>query len=103
MLSDPPLSDPDSPRIAGDLRAIVPILDRKLVKTCHIALPDMPKPVGAIAYSEKLFSYVKFYPTLEAAQRASERMIKHGNTVVLTRVPKGLVLWVLEPDAQLVQ
>ncbi|WP_421656809.1 hypothetical protein [Leptothermofonsia sp. ETS-13] len=79
------------------------ILDRKLVKTCHITLPDTPKPVGAIAYNDKLFSYVKFYPTLEAAQRASERMIKHGNMVVLTRVPKGLVLWVLEPDAQPVQ
>lgn len=78
-----------------------PIVDRRLVRTCHITLPDTPKPISAIAYNNKLFSYVKFYPTLEAAQRASARMIKHGNQAVLTQVPRGLVLWVLEPDAQL--
>ncbi|MGA7937906.1 MAG: hypothetical protein WCA35_30435 [Kovacikia sp.] len=77
------------------------ILDRDSIQTCHISLPDMSKPVGAIAYNEQFYSYVKFYPTVEAAQRPSERMLKRGNTIVLTRIPKGLVLWVLEPDAQL--
>jgi len=77
------------------------ILNRNSVRTCHITLPDTPKPIGAIAYNSQLYSYVKFYSTLEAAQRAFERMENHGHTVVLTQVPKGLVLWVLEPDAQL--
>ncbi|UBF23632.1 hypothetical protein K9N68_17810 [Kovacikia minuta CCNUW1] len=77
------------------------LLEHTAVKTCHISLPDMPKPVGAIAYDNRFYSYVKFYPTLEAAQRASDRMKKLGNLFILTRVPKGLVLWVFEPDAQL--
>jgi hypothetical protein len=76
-------------------------LDQSAIKTCHIYLPDFPKPVGAIVHNNQFYSYVKFYPTLEAAQRGVERMIKLDNAVVLTQVPKGLVLWVLEPDAQL--
>lgn len=77
------------------------ILDHKQVRTCHVVLPDVSKPVGAIAFNNQFYSYVKFYPTLESAQRASERMAKLGNRVVLTTIPKGLVLWVFEPDAQL--
>lgn len=77
------------------------ILPRDAVKTCHILLPDTPRPIGAIAYEGSYYSYVKFYPTLEAAQRGSNRLIERGNGVVLTQVRKGLVLWVLEPDARL--
>jgi hypothetical protein len=77
------------------------ILNRQAFKSCHIYLPDLPKPVGAIAIGDQLFSYVRLYPTLEAAQRGSDRLTQRGNLTVLTQVPKGLVLWVLEPDARL--
>lgn len=83
------------------LNPAIPIVDGKLVKNCHIRLPDYPKPVGAIIFGGKLYSYVRFYPTMDAAQRAAERSMSHGNLVVLTQVQKGLILWVLEPDAQL--
>jgi hypothetical protein len=95
------LNDLETVSIAYSSSNAVPILDRKSVKTCHIVLPDMPQAVGAIAYNNRFYSYVRFYPTLEAAKRASERMLKHGNKVILTRIPKGLVLWVFEPDARL--
>ncbi|HEY9616393.1 MAG TPA: hypothetical protein V6C64_06115 [Microcoleaceae cyanobacterium] len=95
----------------GDLSSAAPvspptaatplILDRKAVSTCHISLPDVPKPVGAIAYQGKLYSYVRTYSTLEPAQRAATRLLQRGNQVILTRVPKGLILWVLELDAKL--
>lgn len=82
----------------------LPVLrDRRAFRTCHIHLPDMPKPVGAIAYNNKLYSYVRFYSDLEAAQRAFERLVARGNLAVLTRTPKGLVLWVFEPDARLAE
>jgi hypothetical protein len=82
---------------------VPPIVDRLAIRTCHIHLPNEPKPIGAIAYNGKLYSYVRFYPTLEAAHRASARLSERGNSVVLTKVPKGLVLWVLEQDAWLAQ
>ncbi|QZZ19655.1 hypothetical protein J5X98_20320 [Leptothermofonsia sichuanensis E412] len=78
----------------------VPVLAHKSVKTCHILLPGVAKPVGAIAYNNQFYSYVRFYPTLESAQQGAARMANRGNRVVLTFVPKGLVLWVFEPDAQ---
>ncbi len=89
-LDTPPFSFPGSPAI----------LNRSQVKTCHIVLPDMPKPMGAIVYENRLYSFVKAYPTLTAAQTAAHRLIKHGNHVVLTEAPRGLVLWVFEPDAK---
>lgn len=82
----------------------IPVLwDRRAFKTCHIHLPDLPKPVGAIAYNNKLYSYVRFYSDVEAAQRAFDRLVTRGNVAVLTQVPKGLVLWVFEPDARLAE
>jgi|GEM_PF-2176950 len=78
-----------------------PILDQKLVINCHIYLPDTPKAVSAICYNGDYYSYVRLYTDPEAAQRGVDRLLSLGNSVVLTQVRKGLVLWVLEPDARL--
>ncbi len=94
MPDDAPLNQP-----TGNLRC--PIIDQKLVINCHIYLPDTPKAVSAICYNGDYYSYVRLYPNVEAAQRGVDRMLSLGNTVVLTQVRKGLVLWVLEPDARL--
>jgi hypothetical protein len=56
-----------------------------------------------VCFEGQFYAYVKFFPTVEAARQKANLMIQRGNTVLLTRVPKGLVLWVLEPDAQPVQ
>ncbi|MGI0488287.1 hypothetical protein ACN4EK_22825 [Pantanalinema rosaneae CENA516] len=97
MIGDLSAAAPVSP-----LAAVTPlILDRKDVSTCHISLPDLPKPVGGITYQGKLYSYVRAYSTLEAAQRAAARLLQRGNQVILIPVPKGLILWVLELDARL--
>jgi hypothetical protein len=77
------------------------ILDRRSVKTCHILLPDEPKAIGGIIHEQKLFGFVRAYADWESAKRGIDRLEKLGNTVVLTRTPRGLVLWVLEPDARL--
>ncbi len=85
------------------LNPAIPVINGKAVRNCHILLPDYPKPVSAILFGGKLYSYVRFYPSMDAAQRAAERSMSHGNLVVLTQVHKGLILWVFEPDAQLVK
>jgi hypothetical protein len=77
------------------------IVDRRSVKTCHIYLPNEPKPISAIAYNGHLYGYVRFYADLDAAQRAADRLVQRGNAAVLTKTVKGLVLWVIEPDARL--
>ncbi|MBD1996316.1 hypothetical protein H6F88_31060 [Oculatella sp. FACHB-28] len=77
-----------------------PILFQKVVDKCHVLLPDTPRPTSAIIFEDQFYVFVKFFPTVEAARRGAQRMTDRGNTVVLTRIPKGLVLWVLEPEAQ---
>lgn len=77
-----------------------PIFVQKLVDRCHILLPDESKPTSAIYYDGQFYAYVKFFSTMEAAHQKAELMTKRGNSVILTRVSKGLVLWVLEPDAR---
>ena len=78
----------------------VPILPMRGMKRCHILLPDMPKPLGAIFHNNCYYSYVMAYTEEEAAHRGASRLTKKGNRVILTKVPRGLILWVAEPDAQ---
>ncbi|WP_448560501.1 hypothetical protein [Trichothermofontia sp.] len=94
MPDDAPLDSP-----TGMIKC--PIIDQKLVINCHIYLPDTPKAVSAICYNGDYYSYVRLYANADAAQRGVDRMLNLGNTVILTQVRKGLVLWVLEPDARL--
>lgn len=77
-----------------------PIFAQKLVDRCHVFLPGESKPTSAICYDGQFYAYVKFFSTPEAARQKAELLVQRGNTAILTRVPKGLVLWVLEPDAQ---
>jgi hypothetical protein len=78
-----------------------PIFSQKLVERCHVILPDSPKPTGAIVYEGQYYVYVKFFANADGAQRGASRLISKGNAVILTRAPKGLVLWVHEPEAVL--
>lgn len=76
-----------------------PIFSQKLVERCHVILPGLVRPVSAIAYENAYYAFVKFFKTVDAAQRSALRLREKGNKVLLTRVPKGLVLWVFEADA----
>ncbi|OLP17570.1 hypothetical protein BST81_14675 [Leptolyngbya sp. 'hensonii'] len=78
------------------------ILDQSAVKRCHIRLLDVPRPMGAIYYRKQFYSFVKIFPAMDAAMRGAQRLISRGNSVILTTTPKGIALWVLEPEAQLV-
>ncbi len=91
MLSDSSSQNSDLP---------IPIFTQKVVERCHIVLPDTPQPTSAVCYNGQYYAYVKFFPTTEVARHKAALMTQRGSTVLLTRIPKGLVLWVLETDAQ---
>jgi hypothetical protein len=67
---------------------------------CHATLPDVSKPVGAVLFQSRIYTYAKFFLVRAAAVRGANRMLHKGNTVVLTEVPEGLVLWIYKPEAQ---
>ena len=77
-----------------------PIFAQKVVERCHVILPDTPKPTSAVFYDGNYYAFVKCFPNVETARQKAELMTQRGNTVILTRIPKGLVLWVLERDAK---
>jgi hypothetical protein len=89
--------------IQTDSHKLIPILMQKVMDRCHVALPGTAKPTSAIAFEEKFYVYVKFFVSDAIARQKAEMMVSRGNQVVLTRVPKGMVLWVQESDAQLVK
>jgi len=80
---------------------VILLVAQKSIDRCHVTLPDTTTPTSAILHNGDFYIYVKFFSTLESAHRAANRLIERGNAVMLTRIPKGLVLWVLEPEAQL--
>lgn len=78
----------------------VPLLNSQSLRKCHVLLPGEPKASSAIIYGNQYYVYVRIFSDAESAQRAVDRMQQKGNKVVLTETRRGLVLWVLEPDAR---
>lgn len=83
-------------------RELIPIVMQKVTDRCHVVLPGTAKPTSAITFDDKFYIFVKFFASDAVARQKADLMVSRGNQVVLTRVPKGLVLWTLETDAELV-
>ena len=83
-------------------QGLIPIIMQKVTDRCHVVLPGTAKPMSAITFDDKFYIFVKFFPSDAVARQKADLMVSRGNQVVLTRVPKGLVLWTLESDAELV-
>lgn len=81
---------------------LIPIVMQKVTDRCHVVLPGTAKPTSAITFDDNFYIFVKFFPSDAIARHKADLMVSRGNQVVLTRVPKGLVLWTLESDAELV-
>ncbi len=79
----------------------IPILDSAKPNKCHIHVPDDVRPISAIYYQGKFYGYARVFPSVESAERVAERLAQQGTEYVFTKVKKGLVLWVLEPEAHL--
>jgi hypothetical protein len=79
-----------------------PILtDRRRYHTCFVDLPGEDKPVAAIEVIGKYYSYARFATTEEKAFETTMRLLDKHRLSLITQVPKGYVVWMFEPDAQL--
>lgn len=78
----------------------VPVLSSQSLRKCHVLLPGELKASSALIYANQYYIYVRSFSDLAAAQRGADRLQEKGNKVVLTETPRGLVLWVLEPEAR---
>jgi hypothetical protein len=79
-----------------------PILtDRRRYHTCFIELPGEEKPVAAIEVIGKYYSYARFSPTEDKAFETTLRLLDKNRLSMITKIPKGYVVWMLEPEAKL--
>lgn len=75
------------------------MISRPAYQMCHVDLPDHPRPVAAIAYNGHYYSLFKARQPLGEAQAMAERLYDQNEQVVMTELPTGYAVWVLEPDA----
>jgi hypothetical protein len=85
----------------NDERSQPEIAPWQTYQMCHIELIDHPRPVAAIAHSGKYYSLFKAGQPFQEAQAIAQRLYDQNETVVMTELPTGYAVWVLEPDAHL--
>lgn len=71
-------------------------------RPCHVYLPDSSDRIAAIAVSSEYYSFFRVEKTEKRANEVCNKLKQRGYTPILTKIPKGLAIWTLEPDAQLV-
>ncbi len=76
------------------------ILSPKSVSFCHVSIPDHSRPCSALRYQDHYYLFVRVFADRAKAQEVAKRLTTKGDAVVLTELPKGYGLWVLEPTAQ---
>jgi len=69
------------------------VVDSKLTYHCHIDLAEEEKPIAAIAYQGKFYSFFRTCANLETTEKIASRM-KGG--FIITQIKKGWAIWAFE-------
>lgn len=69
------------------------VIDPKMTHHCHIDLIDYDKPIAAIAYQGKFYSFFRTCPNWEAVEKIGSRM---KDEFVITQIKKGWAIWAFE-------
>ncbi|WOB42698.1 hypothetical protein HNI00_05680 [Thermoleptolyngbya oregonensis NK1-22] len=90
------------PNLPSSRLPTVEILElRTDYRSCHIVLPDSNERTAAIALAGEYYSFFRVEKSEARAQSICAKLMQRGHRPVITRVPKGFVVWTLEPNAQL--
>jgi hypothetical protein len=73
---------------------------RSQYRSCHLQLPDLDERLPGISVGHSLYSFLKSEQNQSRALEKAENLSRKGDHPILTKTPKGYVIWVLEPDAQ---
>ncbi|MDG2615682.1 hypothetical protein P7L53_05430 [Thermoleptolyngbya sichuanensis XZ-Cy5] len=102
MQSLNPASPSGLPNLPSSTLPTVEILElRTDYRSCHIVLPDSNERTAAIALAGEYYSFFRVEKSEARAQSICAKLMQRGHQPVITRVPKGFVVWTLEPNAQL--
>jgi hypothetical protein len=92
-----------NPVPASDFPHVLPIKvleSRAEYRPCHIVLSDSNERTAAIALAGEYYSFFRVEKSEARAQAICAKLMQRGHRPVITRVPKGLAVWTLEPNAQ---
>jgi hypothetical protein len=77
------------------------LTSRSEYRPCHIRVPDLDKPLAAIAFNGNYYSLFKVVEDVQQAKQLIIRLSHRGDATVITKSVKGYGLWVLEPEGYL--
>jgi hypothetical protein len=69
------------------------VVDSSKTYRCHVDLADSDKPIAAIAYQGKFYSFFRTCPNWETAEKIASRM---KGEFVITEIKKGWAIWAFE-------
>mgnify|MGYP001806200612 CR=1 FL=1 len=72
---------------------------RELYRSCHVWLPDWKERIAAICVDKEYYSLFRAVKDAEETLALVTKLGKKGNKTVITKIPKGYVIWVIEPEA----
>jgi hypothetical protein len=79
----------------------IPIIEsRQQYTACHVKVEDSQQQLAAICVSGAYYSFFRIERSQPAAFKVGLRLDQRGDTPIITKIPKGYAVWVLEPDAQ---
>lgn len=92
------------PQVASDplipLPAVRVIEFRHQYQPCHIQTPDVEARVAAIELDGEYYSFFRVEANQFAALKLASRLQQRKDVPIVTQIPKGYAIWVLEPDAR---
>ncbi|NJL36238.1 MAG: hypothetical protein HC899_05375 [Leptolyngbyaceae cyanobacterium SM1_4_3] len=74
------------------------LTSRSQYRPCHIRVPDLEKPLAAIAFNGNYYSLFKVVEDVQQAKQIIVRLSHRGDSTIITKSLKGYGLWVLEPE-----
>ena len=74
------------------------IESRSQYRHCHITVPDLEHPVAAVFVDGEFYSFLKAVKKAEKAIEIAAKLGNSGDKTVITKTPKGYVIWVREPE-----
>ncbi|MDF0554744.1 hypothetical protein [Kamptonema sp. UHCC 0994] len=82
----------------GNMATTKIIESRSQYRHCHITVPDLEHPVAALCVDGEFYSFLKAVKEAEKAIEIAAKLGNSGDKTVITKTPKGYVIWVKEPE-----
>jgi hypothetical protein len=73
---------------------------RSRYRSCHIVLNDTGERMPAIQFDGEYYSFFRSVPDKQRALELGSKLQNRGHAAVITKTPKGFVVWAYEQSAR---